>query len=179
MIITAPGKPGGRRRTSFFNPQLAKGMSIRYHSLALILITTFVACGEPIKHDENIAAKRAVEFAQVAFVRQDVQRSYAMLADGARRHIPIEKFGETLSRMHPTNHPRTVRATEYEPMPGEKAIYIYLIGDNAGEQFGYTLTMEGTAATDYKVLKLTSGTRSYFPSTTERKPLNNPLSGLP
>jgi len=48
-------------------------------------------------------------------------------------------------------------------MPGgEKAIYIFLTGDGSGERFDYKLTMEGSAATDYRVTNLEPGTSSRF-----------------
>jgi hypothetical protein len=49
-------------------------------------------------------------------------------------------------------------------MHGEKAIYIFLIGDNSGEHFYYRLTMEGTAATGYRVLRLDRSIAPYPPS---------------
>jgi len=49
-------------------------------------------------------------------------------------------------------------------MSGEKAIYIFLTGENSGEDFYYKLTMEGTAATDYRVSILDRGSGPYPPS---------------
>src|SRR5438128_4440444 len=109
-----------------------------------------MSCTNSIKHDEVLTGKRAVEFAEIAFVRQDVQRAYALLSDRTKDYVPLEKFRETLLRLHPSGHPTNVAATEYEPMPGEKAMYIYITGKNSAEPFGYTLTMDGTAASDYK-----------------------------
>lgn len=136
-----------------------------------------MSCTNSIKHDEVLAGKRAVEFAEVAFVRQDVQRAYALLSDSAKRYVPLEKFRETLLRLQPSAHPSRVKATEYEPMPGEKAIYIYITGENSGEHFEYILTMEGTAATDYRVSTITAGSRinRYVPSTSEKKRFAKPI----
>jgi hypothetical protein len=53
-------------------------------------------------------------------------------------------------------------------MPGEKAIYVFLTGENSGEHFYYRLTMEGTAPTGYKVLRLDRAAQPY-PSSNERK----------
>ena len=58
-------------------------------------------------------------------------------------------------------------------MPGEKAIYIFLIGDNSGERFYYRLTLEGTATTPYKVLRLDRAGEPY-PSSSEKKGLRRP-----
>jgi hypothetical protein len=115
------------------------------------------ACAESFEHDEKMAAKRAEEFAQVVFVRQDFAKGYAMLSDSGKRYVPPEKFKETVVKSHPRNYPTKVAATDYEPMAGEKAIYIYLNGENSAEQFIYTLILEGTASTDYKVTRFSRG----------------------
>jgi hypothetical protein len=141
-----------------------------------VFVMILMSCAESIKHDEILAGKRAVEFAQVAFVKQDVEKAYALLADSAKGYVPLEKFKETLSRMHPSLHPTSVTATEYEPMPGEKAIYIYITGETSGEQLQYTLTMLGTAANDYKVSRFNRGNSSYLPSTAEKKKFSKPIS---
>jgi hypothetical protein len=87
-------------------------------------------------HDEALAAKRAVEFAEAIFVQNDIEKGYGLLSAGARRYVPIEKFKETLTRMHPKGYPTSVTAIEFEPMPGgEEAIYIFLTGDGPGERF--------------------------------------------
>jgi hypothetical protein len=138
-----------------------------------------MGCTKPVKHDAVLAGKRAVEFAEIAFVKQDAERSYQLLSDATKRYVPLDKFKETLARLNPSGHPKKITAIEYEPMPGEKAIYIYLIGKNSGEEFAYTLTMVGTAATDYKVSKVTRGTSSYLPSTVEKKRFNNPITAGP
>jgi hypothetical protein len=127
--------------------------------LLLLLICTMAisACAESFDHDHKMAAKRAEEFAQVVFVSQDFEKGYAMLSDSGKRYVPPEKFKETVVKSHPRHYPTKVTATDYEPMSGEKAIYIYLSGENAGEQFNYTVTLDGTAASDYKVTRFSRG----------------------
>ena len=136
----------------------------------------FFACTNPIEHDPALAAKRAVEFARAAFIRQDADGAYALLSDSMRRYVPLAKFKETISRLHPNGRPSKIEAVEYEPMPGEKAMYIYLVGQDSGEQFEYTVTLEGTAATDYRVSKFTRGARSYLPSSSEKKKFPAPIT---
>jgi hypothetical protein len=144
----------------------ALGCSVKYHAYRLLVFAIGLAgCVESYKHDAVLAGKRAAEFAQVAFIRQDFDSGYALLSDAAKRYVSPEKFKETVSRLHPRTHPKSVTATEYEPMPGEKAVYIFLLGENTGERFYYMLTMEGTAATDYKVSRLTRGEVPYSPRT--------------
>src|ERR1051325_9183603 len=144
--------------------------------LALLLLASVVSCNKPVEHDPTLAARRAVEFARAAFVRGDIDAAYGLLADSARRYVPLEKFRETVARLHPNGRPSRVSAVEYEPMPGEKGIYIYLVGRDSGEEFEYTITLEGSASTDYRVTKITRGhpISSYIPSSAEKKRFPTP-----
>ena len=141
----------------------------------LIVAVSFLGCTKPIEHDEALAAKRAVEFAEVSFVKQDLEKGYGLLSDAARRYVPLEKFKETVSRLNPSGRATNVTATEYEPMPGEKAIYIYVNLKNSDGQVAYTITMEGTAGTDYRVSKIIRADSSFLPSTKDRKRFSNPI----
>lgn len=122
---------------------------------ALALAIPGCAGSEP--HDEALAAKRALEFAKVVLIEKDFVKGHEMLADGGKRHIPLDKLKETVASMHPRAYPKKVTALEYEPMVGEEAIYIFLSGNTGEDLISYRLTLQGTAATDYKVLKIDQG----------------------
>jgi hypothetical protein len=124
---------------------------VRRCCFAIFLATCLAGCSEPITHNEEMAAKRALEFAEVALVKQDLDAAYALLSNKAKSYVPVEKFKETIQRLHPNGYPLTVRTTGFKPMTDEKAIYIYLSADTADGQFHYALTLNGTAASDYKV----------------------------
>ncbi len=124
---------------------------VRRCCFAISLAACVTGCSEPIIHNEELAAKRALEFAEVALVKQDLDAAYALLANKAKSYVSAEKFKETIQRLHPDGYPLTVRTTGFKPMKDEKAIYIYLSADTANRQFHYTLTLDGTAASDYKV----------------------------
>jgi hypothetical protein len=144
---------------------------MRHYSLLFTCALLFFACAKSFEHDQKLAAQRAEQFAQVVFVAQDLEKGYTMLSDSGRRYVPLEKFKETVMKSHPKNYPTKIAATDYEPMSGEKAIYIYLSGENAGEQFNYTLTLDGTATTDYKVTRFSRGGGA-FSSSASRLPLS-------
>lgn len=129
---------------------------------------------ETINHDPTSAAKKAEEFAQLAFVKQDVETGYGLLADGTKRYVSREQFKAVLAKLHPKGFPKTVTALEYEPMPGEKAIFIFLTGENSGEHFYYRLTMEGTGTTGYKVLRFDRAGQPY-PSSNDKKRLSGQM----
>ena|SRR6266568_1582355 len=129
------------------------------------LFVTMVSCTvTTISHDEELAAAAAVNFAQTAFVRKDFRSAYALLAENMKRNVNFEDFQKITQRMHPMSFPATVRATEFEPMPGQKAMNIFLVGENGSEQFYYRLTMEGTTQTNYRVVGMYRGNGPYPPS---------------
>jgi hypothetical protein len=128
--------------------------------IVILLIVTgvfFFACAKSFDHDPKAAGQRAEEFAQAVFVRQRFDEGYRMLSESGKRYVPLEKFKETVIKSHPRNYPTKVAATDYEPMAGEEAIYVYLSGENGGEQFNYTLTLEGTRTRGYKVTRFSRG----------------------
>jgi hypothetical protein len=146
-------------------------------ALALIVFFALPSCAKSAKHDETLAAKRALEFAQLAFVKNNFERAYELLSDGGKRHLGREKFIETITRMHPRSFPTKVTALEYQAMPGENAIWIYLAGQNVVEQFQYRLTLEATGNGDYKVLTFDSGVVArMFSPLSEKHPFRPPIS---
>jgi hypothetical protein len=137
--------------------------------LLLICAASLSSCAESVTHDAVSAAKNAEAFAQIAFVNQDIENAYALLADATKRYVSVAQFKEVLTKLHPKGRPKRVVASEYEPMAGgESAIYIFLTGENSGEQFYYRLTMAGNAATEYKVLRFDRGGAPYAPSKDKR-----------
>lgn len=125
-----------------------------YFCLTILLLITpvgFIGCSKPIEHNEKLAGKRALEFAEITLIKQNFDEGYALLASKARSYVPVETFKKTVSRLHPDGYPSTLIVTKFEPMLDEKALYVYLRGENSGREFHYTLTLNGTAASDYQV----------------------------
>jgi hypothetical protein len=150
------------------------------YGLVFALSALAGSCAETAKHDENLAAKRAIEFAQVVLINKNFDKGYELLAEGGKRHISLDKFKETLTRLHPRGFPTRVTAKEYQAMPGENAIWIYLAGQNSEDQFQYRLTMEATGTGDYKVLTIDSGTVGrFFSPVSEKHSFANPISTPP
>jgi hypothetical protein len=143
-----------------------------YRLYSLILAVGLMGCIESVQHDAAVAGKKAEEFAQIAFVKQDIENGYALLADGTRRYVSREQFKQVVAKLHPRAYPKNVKASEYEPMAGEKAIYIFLMGENSGERFYYRLTLEGSATTPYRILRLDRASEPY-PSSSDKKSLGS------
>jgi hypothetical protein len=116
-----------------------------------LLLLMLFGCGENIQHDTDLAARRAVEFAELAFVRQNLEKSHLLLADSARSYVPLDKFRETIVKSHPSGYPTRVTAVRAEPVKGEKAVYVLVRGEASSGNFQYSLTLTGTAASDYRV----------------------------
>ena len=149
-------------------------------TMSLIAVVWLTGCAESTKQDENLAAQRAIEFAQIVLVNKNFDQGYELLSDGGKRHISLAKFKETMTRLHPRGFPTSVTAKEYQPMPGENALWIYLSGQNPEDQFNYRLTMEATPSGDYKVLTLDSGVVGrMFSSSSEKKVFSNVISTQP
>ena len=148
--------------------------SARLAWLCALAAFTF-ACTEPVKHDEMLAGKRAIEFARAVLIDKNMEKGYELLSESGRRHVPFDKFKQTIEAMNARGRVSKVIATDYEPMPGEKAIYIFLRGQNVDEQSIYRITLQGTAATDYKVLKIDQG--ASFPTlSNQKRKFETPLS---
>ena len=151
-----------------------------FRALTGCLLTVFwlTSCAESIKQDENLAAQRAIEFARIVLVEKNFDRGYELLSDNGKRHISSAKFKETMARLHPRGFPTSVTAKEYQPMPGENALWIYLNGQNP--EMHYRLTMEATASGDYKVLTIDSGAVGrMFSSASDKKELSKVFSTPP
>ena len=149
-------------------PMMAARIWRRYRLCSLILPLVLMGCIESIDHDPAVAGKRAEEFAQIVFVKQEIENGYTLLADGAKRYVSRDQFKQVVAKLHPRAYPKNVKASEYEPMAGEKAIYIFLMGENSGERFYYRLTLEGNATTPYRVLRLDRSAEPYPASSDKR-----------
>ena len=147
-------------------------------TMSLVAIVWLTGCAESTKQDENLAAQRAIEFAQIVLVNKNFDQGYQLLSDGGKRHISPGKFKETMTRLHPSGFSTSVTAKEYQPMPGENALWIYLTGENP--EAHYRLTMEATAFGDYKVLTLDSGgVGRMFPLSSDKKEFSKVISTQP
>ena len=137
------------------------------------LILLFIGCSvNLIVHDETIAAKKAEEFGEVVFVRGETEEGYGLLASQVRRSVPLQDFEDIIRQMHPKTAPTFIKATEYEKMPEQRAMTIYLFGKRESEEFHYRLVMLGTATSDYRVGGFFRGSGPY-PTHKLRHTLNN------
>ena len=129
-----------------------------------LLMMSLAGCSENYTHDENSAAMRAVEFAEVAFVQHDFDKGYLLLADKARAYVPLEKFKEKVKYMHPNGYPIKVTAAGAAAIKGEKIVNVSLRGSGRrGESFDYALALAGTAQSGYRVTTFNGGGLASMP----------------
>ncbi len=119
--------------------------------LYLLLVLFTSGCVRVLHHDEQKAAVEAEKFAEVAFVQHEPQNAYSIFSDEGKKAISLDKFTTTIEQMHPNGYPSKVSAVEYEPIPGQPAMNIFLHGQNEQEDYYYRLVMQGTAEKGYKV----------------------------
>jgi hypothetical protein len=82
-------------------------------------------------------------------VEQNYHAAYMMAREQDRATLSEEQFVAILKQTHPTGFPVSVVATEYQPVPGQPAIEIFLQGRNEKEAFYYRVPMVGTVDEGY------------------------------
>jgi hypothetical protein len=127
-------------------------------------------CVRLIAHNEHRAAAKAEEFAACAFVARDLDKAYALLAESTRKQVSAAQFTSGAATMHPKAYPLAVRAAEFEPVPGQEMMYVFLVGRHGAESFHYRFVMEGTGPSGYQVAGFWRGTGEY-PASRLRKPI--------
>ncbi len=128
-----------------------------------------------ISHNQHKAAKSAMEFAEMALIQRDFHKGYSLLSDNFKQAYSFEKFSQLITELHPSLYPLSVTAEEYEPIFGQKAMNIFLYGENGSKKFYYRFVMEGTKLMGYQVAGIFRANGPYPPSKIRQK-LNPPDS---
>jgi hypothetical protein len=108
-------------------------------------------CVHGIRHNPDSAAAMAILFAKRGLIDRNFSAAYQVLAKGTKQQLSAEAFKNLMLGLHPNSWPKKLSAVEYEPVPGQQAINIYLYGKEGDEIFLYKLVMEGTVDDGYKV----------------------------
>ena len=123
----------------------------------MALLAAMTGCAEQFDHDINLARKGAIEFAEAAFVRRNMDKGYALLADKARSYVPLDKFTEKVTQMHRSGYPDKITALDVVPVKGEKLVHVRLRGRGSEGSFEYALALSGTRDTGYRVTIFNGG----------------------
>jgi hypothetical protein len=135
--------------------------------LTALTLTCFslASCGvSVIVHDERAAARTAAKFADLAFVQTDYSDAEALLSSQMQQAVPSDKLTAQITKMHPKGRPADVAATEFEPLPGQRAMNIYLKGSRGESTFYYRFLMVGDKGSGYEVNGFWRGSGPYPPS---------------
>src|SRR5687768_12065543 len=107
-----------------------------------IFIFLFVSCISVLKHNEKDAAIVAIKFAGAALIERDFEKASKLLPVARQSPASIKQMEDLITKLHPASYPSSISATEDEPIPGQKAIRIFLVGENnQDEKFYYALVL--------------------------------------
>jgi hypothetical protein len=118
-------------------------------SALVSVVLAFSCTARLLRHNQAVAAAKAEEFLAHAVVKHDFGAAHRMLRDDAKLRVSEAALADVVRQQHPHGYPRSVRATEYEPVPGQAAIQIFLIGERDSEKFYYRVPMVGTVGSGY------------------------------
>jgi hypothetical protein len=128
---------------------------IRYALLALLAIAMLWGLWsalQSVTHNEELAAKRAQEFADVLLIKQDLDGAYQMMSSKGQSYVPLEQFKDIVGGYHPDGYPKTIKVVETRPEQEMATVYVLLRGeDGSGKVFNYQFMLNGTEKADYKV----------------------------
>jgi hypothetical protein len=139
----------------------------------ILLLGGFVlsaACSRVIRHDQDMAAVEAIQLAKIAIINRDFEQARARLALHTLNGTSTAKFQSLVEKIHTTGWPSSIKAIRFEPLPGQRAMRIYLHGKSGKEDFFYLFVMEGDADSGYRVWDIFR-LKDSIPSSASIKPL--------
>lgn len=141
--------------------------------LPCIFILTSCVQTTQIRHDTTPAAQKAEQFARAAFVERDYQKAQQFTSSMVQKGpIPLEELQKAVPKMHDAGYPTEVTITEYEPIPGQRSMYIYATGTNGEKKYYYRFGMSGDVDAGYKVGAFWINKKGPYPSNSLRAPLD-------
>lgn len=117
--------------------------------LILFLVAT-TACINVSRHKPILAAASANAFVQAALVEKNIDKAYGMLDPELQARTSKADFAQVITTMTTPTAPLSINATEFEPIPGQEGMNIYITGESDRETFYYRIPMKGTQLKGYK-----------------------------
>lgn len=144
---------------------------IKQNSLLLVVAIFSMTCVQMISHNQDVAASSAVKFLNLALIDKNFVEASEKLAQGSRNAQSVKEVEAMATRLHPNDGPTIIKAVEYEPIPSQKAMRIFLVGENKeGTNYFYMVVMQGTVEEGYGPSEVHRNDGPFPPSST-RKPL--------
>ena len=104
------------------------------------------------------------------FVKSDFAAAYSLIDPELQKTVSVERLKDEVAKMHPNDRPASLKAIEYEPIPSQHAMNIYLKGTLDKGEFFYRLMLTGDQESGYKIGGFFRG-KGPYPTTVLRKPL--------
>lgn len=133
-------------------------------AVGLVLVATALGCVRSTPDFPSNAASEAESFVRLTVVDRDYDSAYALLTPGFREVNTVANLRGLIAGLHSDGRPTQVSAIEYESLPGEESVNIYLLGNNGASSFYYQVVMLGLPGDDHVVGGLSRGSDPYPPS---------------
>jgi hypothetical protein len=108
-----------------------------------------------IQHDANKARIVAETFSEQAFIKRDYANALKLLRSDRANDFTASSLQTFVESMHPEGiFPEKLSAAEYEVVPGQRIVNIYLRGTiNAADQY-YLIVVVGDKGNGYEVSEI-------------------------
>jgi hypothetical protein len=104
-----------------------------------------------LNHSPSSAASVAQRYVDLLVVQQNVDAAYALVDTDARARISSTELKDAVTKAPGYGLVTSIQATEYQPVPGQPAIDIFLTGSGGGATVYYVVRLSGTADKGYQV----------------------------
>lgn len=106
-------------------------------------------CSTP--RNVTTAAHVAVKFCKIAFVQQNLDEGYLLLAPDTRHDFPLGLFKLAMEKIHSNGFPTAVTAAEYETGSSKDSVDIFLVGHKGNQAFYYRVVLKANAKGSFDV----------------------------
>ncbi len=104
-----------------------------------------------MNHSPSAAAAVAQRYVDLLIVQQDANAAYELVDADARSRVSSATLQESVAKAPGHGQVTSVRAVEYQPVPGQPAMDIFLTGSAGGSSFYYAVRVSGTMDEGYLV----------------------------
>jgi len=104
-----------------------------------------------LNHSPSAAAEVAQRYVDLLVVQQDAEAAYELVDEDARERIDSAALAESVAKAPGYGEVTSVEAVEYQPVPGQPAVDVFLTGSAGGATYYYAVRLSGTMDEGYLV----------------------------
>lgn len=104
-----------------------------------------------LNHSPSAAAEVADRYVDLLVVQQDADAAYELVDADARRRISSAALVESVAKSPGYGEVTSVEAVEYQPVPGQPVVDIFLTGSAGDATYYYAVRLSGTVDEGYLV----------------------------